>query len=146
MQKDYFGYSPPAHHTSSDQTFLTCTFMQICSLRNINLKPVSLRSTPCSRITFLITEDAFGLDYLLELPLLIVKVYCLRKLWSMILVRYLKTQTLKKKGKPKFERITQPNSLRSFNHKETGLNLCSIHFLRMRNDYFRYRHGSNMQI
>ena len=44
----------------------------------------------------------------------------------------MKTQTFKKKGKPIFKRITQPNSLRSFHNKEQVLNLCSIFLLKSR--------------
>ena len=81
----------PAHHTSNDQTFMTRTFMQVCCSKNINVKPVSLRSTPCSHISLIMFEDALGCYHLFRYSRHI-EAWCWMKCIRMILKIYANTQ------------------------------------------------------
>ena len=127
----------PAHHTSSDQSFVMRTFMQVCCSRNINVKPVSLRSTPCSHISLIMFEDVLGCRHLFGYSRHI-EACCWMKCRRMILRRYLKN--------PKVNESLNPDSLRSSLHKVTECNQISIKVVRIQNYYFGYSRTSRIEL
>ena len=108
----------PAHNTSSDQTFLTRTFMQECCFKNINVKPVSLRSTPCSHISLIMFEYALGCYHLFR--------WYSRPHRRMLLDEMNKNDFEEISWKPKIKESLNPDSLRSFLHKVTESNKMSV--------------------
>ena len=113
MQKDYFGYSRTITHLTI-KPFWQRTFMQVCCAKNINVKPLSLRSTPCSHISLIMFEDALGCYHLFR--------WYSRTHRGMLLDEMYKNDFEEICENPKIKESHNPDSLRSFLHKVTEKN------------------------
>ena len=98
---------------------------------------MSLRSTPCSQISFIMFEDALGCRHLSGYSRHI-EACCWMKCRRMILRRYLK--------KFKFNESINLDSHRSFLHKVTECNQISIKVVRKQNYYFGYSRTSRIEL